>query len=97
MPNYDDIEDTLPSEYEPDPLIPNGFAPEYHYNRIRDCNERAFDVDTLSVDPNAMLIEAMDELICERDQLILRIEELESTVLKLQGFVDAHYNRIRES
>jgi hypothetical protein len=90
MPNYDDIEDTLPSEYEPDPLIPNGFAPEYH-------NERAFDVDTLSVDPNAMLIEAMDELICERDQLILRIEELESTVLKLQGFVDAHYNRIRES
>ena len=54
-------------------------------------------IDHLSVDPNLIHVQYITELLCERDQLLARIAELESTVLKLESFVDLHYARIRES
>ena len=61
------------------------------YSMINSLSDKVRDLEK----ENALLKVEISQS-CERDQLLARIAELESTVLKLERFVDRYYARIRE-
>ena len=61
------------------------------YSMINSLSDKVMDLEK----ENALLKAEISQS-CERDQLLARIAELESAVLKLEMFLEISYARIRE-